>query len=284
MRKPELRNFEVLDFILSEMNAEMAETGGKFARLDRNVLVERAAGRQLARHAVEGAITLLVWMGNWIEEDRVVRSKYGNPHKPLPTEQRREPNAHRQTRAFPDRKAALPLVQDTIDRRSDGRPVSPEPLNAFAEKLESLGYGKFRLWWTQMVRELDGLQPERSPVATCVLAAALVEGCLTFVVSHARKQGLSVFQSGDFGKPPQSWKINDLAASAASGGESAILKSSARARADQLILTRQRIHAGRMLADYPAGPPDLRPEEARDAKATAEMVVRAVLDWLHRFP
>ena len=47
---------------------------------------------------------------------------------------------------------------------------------------------------------------------------------------------------------------------------------------------RQRIHAGRMLSDYPGGPPDVRPDEARDAKATAEQVVRAILDWLQRNP
>lgn len=57
-----------------------------------------------------------------------------------------------------------------------------------------------------------------------------------------------------------------------------------RSRADALIRTRQRIHAGRMLSDFPAGVPDLRPEEARDAKQTAELVVRSVLDWLERFP
>jgi hypothetical protein len=51
-------------------------------------------------------------------------------------------------------------------------------------------------------------------------------------------------------------------------------------RAEGLILTRQRIHAGRMLPLHPGGPSDLRPEEARDAKATAEIVVRSVVDWL----
>jgi len=35
-----------------------------------------------------------------------------------------------------------------------------------------------------------------------------------------------------------------------------------------------------MLSLHSGGPPDLRPEEARDAKATAEIVVRSVVDWL----
>jgi len=40
----------------------------------------------------------------------------------------------------------------------------------------------------------------------------------------------------------------------------------------------------RMLHDFPNGVPDLRPEEARDAKITADLVARRVLDWLERFP
>ena len=103
-----------------------------------------------------------------------------------------------------------------------------------------------------------------------------------FIVKHARSKGQ--FQSKDYERDPKTWKIDDLIASAASGGSSAILDLSARARADTLVRTRQRIHAGRMLSDYPGGPPDLRPDEARDAKGTAEQVVRAILDWLQKNP
>jgi len=45
-----------------------------------------------------------------------------------------------------------------------------------------------------------------------------------------------------------------------------------------------RISIIRMLSDFLVGAPDIRPEEARDAKATAEQVVRRVLDWLQKFP
>ena len=72
--------------------------------------------------------------------------------------------------------------------------------------------------------------------------------------------------------------------SAAPGGPAAILDLQTKARAETLIRTRQRIHAGRMLSDYPAGPPNLRPDEARNAKGAADQVVRAVLDWLHKNP
>ena len=73
-------------------------------------------------------------------------------------------------------------------------------------------------------------------------------------------------------------------ASAASGGPSAVFDLQVKARAETLIRSRQRIHAGRMLSEYPSGPPDIRPEEARDAKATAEQVVRSVIDWLQNLP
>ncbi|MGC1301445.1 MAG: hypothetical protein WA840_03630 [Caulobacteraceae bacterium] len=281
---PELRNFDALDYVLTEMNGQMAETGGQAARLDRDVLVERGVVRGLPRNDVDASITLLVWAEVWVEKDGILRSRHGNAYKPLPTEQRDQPGGHRQIYQRESRRQAYAAVQDIIARRSDGRPAQAEPLDAFAEQLDYLGYASFRLWWTQMVRELRQLQPERAPVATCVNAAALVEGCLTFVVRHARDRDLAVFRRSEFERDAKSWKIDDLVASAASGGEGAILDAQARARADQLIRTRQRIHAGRMLSDFPAGPPDLKPEEARDAKATADLVVRAVLEWLHKFP
>ena len=157
-------------------------------------------------------------------------------------------------------------------------------MDAFAEQLNKLNYAPFRLWWTQIVAELRRADVHSSPVSVSVLAAALVEAALTFVVKHAHALGLGVFRSSDFDRDPRTWKIDDLVASAASGSGSAILDSQTKNRAEALIRIRQRIHAGRMLSDFPAGVPDLRPEEARDAKTTAELVVRSVLDWLQKYP
>jgi hypothetical protein len=117
-----------------------------------------------------------------------------------------------------------------------------------------------------------------------VLAAALVEGALAFVVKHARAQNLGVFASTDFSRPTTSWSIDDLIKSAARGNDTAILTEQARLRAANPVSARQRFHAGRMLADFPQGVPDLRPEEAQEAKAIAELVVRRVLDWLEKHP
>jgi hypothetical protein len=133
-----------------------------------------------------------------------------------------------------------------------------------------------------MVSEMKRADPNTAAVSICVLAAALVEGALTFIVRHARKSGH--FQSPDYENDPQKWKIDKLVVSAASGGSAAILDPSVKARAEAVIRARQRIHAGRMLVDYPSGVPDIRPEEAREARGAAEQVVRAILDWLQKHP
>ena len=186
----------------------------------------------------------------------------------------------RGTHPRPDRARIYPVVKDVVGRRVDGRPRYAEPLDAFAEELEPLGYKAFRGWWSQIVAELKRGDANASPVSVLVMAAAIVEGALTFAAKHSREKGLDLFGSNNFDGDPKSWKLEHLLASAAMGGDRAILNAQSKARAEALLLTRQRIHAGRMLSMYPGGPPDLRPEEARDAKATAEIIVRSVLDWL----
>lgn len=280
---PELRNYEALDFVLSELNEQTREVGGRAARLDRGVVVERAVGRGIPRSDAEAAVTVLVWAGQLVDADGILRSSHGLAFAMLPSAQRDQPGGFRQTYRREGRARAYSHVEEVIARRGAGRPLQIEPLNAFGDRLDRLGYSGFQLWWTQTVRELRQLQPETAPTATCVLAAALVEAGLTFVVRQARAlPDAQVFRRAEFERDPRTWKIDDLVASAASGGEGAILNLQARARAEGLIRSRQRIHAGRLLSEHPSGPPELRPEEARDATATADLVVRAILDWLDR--
>jgi hypothetical protein len=217
------------------------------------------------------------------EKDGVLRFTHKNGVRMLPSEQLQRSGLTRPIRNEA-RVRAYPLVKDVVERRTDGRPKYIEPLDAFAEELKKLGYAPFRLWWKQIVAELRRSDVQTSSVSVTVLAAALAEGSLTFVVKHARQLDLAVFRSRDFDKDPKTWKIDDLVSSAACGGDEAILDTQTKNRAETLIGARQRIHAGRMLSEFPEDVPDIRPEEARDAKAAAEQVVRRVLDWLQKFP
>lgn len=216
------------------------------------------------------------------DRDGLIRPKHGAVYSPLPTELAKQPGRPGQNR--PDRARAMPLVKDVVERRSDGRPQHAEPLDAFADALDRLGYGVFRTWWVQIVGEVRRADASQSPVSMTVLSAALVEGALTFVVKHARAIGRGPLGSRDFEEPPRRWRIENLVNSAAAGGDAAMLSPSLKPRVDGLIQARQRIHAGRVLEEFPRGIPDLRPDEARGARQTAEDVVRAVLDWLDRFP
>jgi hypothetical protein len=216
-----------------------------------------------------------------IDKVGVVSPTPGRAAWPSISEQRK--NLRTMQRHTEGREKAYFAVKDIIERRTDGRAPHAEPLDAFGECLESLGYRHFKLWWSQLVSQLRQSDPETVPVAVLVLAAALVEGALVFVAQRGRALNVGVFGSSTFEKEkPFQWKIDDLINGAAAGGTNAILGNSDRHRADSLAKARQRIHAGRMLLEFPQGVPDLRPEEARDAKAVADLVVSRILVWLEK--
>jgi hypothetical protein len=262
--------------------------GAQTARIERSVLVARAVHTKLRELDVEAAITIMLWDKHLVvDKGGTLRFAPGRELYPLASEQVAQVRASRAGQHIiqkPERAQAYPIVKDVIERRSDGRPKAAEALDAFADALEKLGYAPFRLWWKQTVAELRHAEPTLSPVAATVFAAALVEGALTFVVKHARGFGLGVLGSRSLDGDPRTWKIDDLVSSACAGQDAAILDGATRHRADELIKARQRIHAGRMLSDFPGGAPDLRPEEARAAKESAEVIVRRVLDWLDKHP
>ncbi|GEN01723.1 hypothetical protein MRA01_62620 [Methylobacterium radiotolerans] len=283
---PELHDFDALDFVASAVNERIDDEGIRAARIDRSVLVERAKASGLNASAVQGAITFMVLSEILAESGGILQPTQIMGRLTLPGELNRKwrggPNPHR-VFPKPQRQAAVDYVRDVVARRTDGRPRHADPLDAFPDVLERIGLKPFRMWWAQTVTELRASDLNSAPVSCVVLSAALAEGALTFAAKHARDRLLGTFQSSNFDREPKDWRAEKLIESAATGAVP-ILTAPIRARAEHLHRTRQRVHAGRMLGEYPAGPPDLRPEEGRDAKATAEQVVRGVLDWLERQP
>ncbi|GJD73603.1 hypothetical protein [Methylobacterium goesingense] len=276
---PPLFDTVAADFVKTELNVRIRADGIRNARLDRGVIVERAITAGHNRVAVEGAITCLV-AGEVLAlagESLTPRQMHG-PLSLFAEKQR--PRSARTNPAV--RTRALALVRDIVGRRTDGRPRHAEPLDAFADALERIGFRQFRAWWRQTVSELRGSDPGAAPIACTVLSAALVEGALTFAARYARDRQLGAFQSSDFDGDPRTWKAEKLIESATRGGPAAILTAQLRVRAEHLNRMRQRVHVGRLLGENPGGVPDLQPEEGRDAKSTAEQVIRAVLDWLER--
>jgi hypothetical protein len=277
LEDPELRNVAAFDFVVAQLNVLAKMMGASQAVISRDVLIERARSLSIPTVDVEATILLMSQAEYLLDDVAGVRFRQGG--------QRALPSANlagslnQQPIRRDDLKSVLPHVKDVLARRGDGRPRHAEPFPAFAEALERLGYGNFRLWWSQLSSELLTLNPVSHPTSTLVLSAAAVEGALTFVVKYARDAGVGLFGSRDFEGDPMRWKLEALLNGAANGADP-ILDSQTKTRAEGLNRTRQRIHAGRMLSEHPTGPPDLRPEEAREAKAVAEQVIRRIVDWL----
>jgi hypothetical protein len=281
---PELRNAAAFEFVLVHLRDLAKAVGRDRAGAERSSIVANAVAKGLRAHDVEVAITSYE-LAEWIEEkDGALRLVSGRETYALPSLQ-----INQRTRDMRRRRErlseVLDVVRDVVARRSDGRPKYAEPLDAFAEALDGLGHARFRTWWTQTVAEMRRANATTAPMSACVLSAALSEAALAFVVARARKLALGTMASKTFGESPTRWKFEDLLASAAAGGTDAIFDQRTRDRADRLNTIRQRIHAGRLMADVPTGPiPDTRPEEAREALETVAVVVRSVLDWIDRHP
>lgn len=279
---PDYRHPAAFDFVHGELRDLGRKQGAAKAIIARSVLVDRGVQRGHDREKLEVAIAVMLFSQHLTQTGADLKLSSGHETYPLASEQLAQ--ADRQPMPKAAREKVYPTIRDVVSRRTDGRPAAAEPLEAFAEALQQLGHPQFRLWWVQTVSELRQLDPVHTPTAAAVLSAALVEGALTFVVKHARAVSVGPFGSADYERAPNTWRIDEMVQSASKGGEHAVLSATVRNRAVELLKVRQRIHAGRMLTDHPGGAPDLRPEEARAARETVEILVRAVLDWLAKHP
>lgn len=281
---PDYRDLGAFDFVISELNDRLKSEGLSGAQIDRTILIERAKAQGLERHAVEVAIAYQALSGAIEERAGTVRFPplMGPYVRDLPSLRfKRSPTNPVHLKPF--RAKAFPIVQDIDARRTDGRRPRIEALDAFAGEIDRLGFKHLRLWWSQMAREMETAEPTASAASITVLAAALVEAALAVVVRHAQSLQSGLFPSRTFSDPPKHWKLDDLVKGAASGN-APILSPTLKISTDMLCLTRQRIHAGRYLDAQPGALPDIRPEDASQAKDTAKQVVRAVLEWLELNP
>ncbi len=282
-REPDFRNVHAFEFVNLYLQRLIRAHGRGAGRVPRKVLVGSGVAEDLPEHDIEVAISMYLASEHFIEKDGYLTFGLGRENYALPSVQ----VSQNRIQLEPDqrRRQTYEAVKDAIQRRTDGRPPSADPLVAFEASLERLGHGRFRIWWSRTLSELSVSNPVTTPLSTCVLAAALAEGALTFVVGRARDLGLATMNSKTFQESSTRWKFEDLLASASAGGKDAIFDPKLRERADRLNRIRQRIHVGRLMAEKPSGPiPDTRPEEAEEALETVKMLLRRILDWLDEHP
>lgn len=279
--EPEYRDLAAFDFVRRELQELAREVGEAKAKLARDVLVARGVSAGLKRDGLEVAITMMCMDDILVEEkDGMIGHARHRLGWILPSEQAKTQGRMGHASKDEPLTQALSIVQDIIARRSDGRPSAAEPLDAFESMLTDLGHDRFRAWWVQERNELKLADLSRQPVSALIHAAALAEAALAFVVPRAKSAGL--MKSIDVSKPRQ-WRFADLVKGAKSSDASvsAILDERSAQRGLDLNDARQRIHAGYLIDTIPSGPiADLKPEQARDAVQTLEILVRRILEWL----
>ena len=283
MLNPDYRPLKEMDFIHLQIKEIARNEGVAEAKIARDVLIARAEKAGHSRHDMEVAITVSRIAKRVTETDGIIQAVPGIEQGAPPSEiERQHAGFHKHVNTI--REPVNRLVADIVARREDGRPKSIDTLSEFSNRLDYLGYKPFHLWWKQLLSEMKTADNNTSSVTVSVLAAALMEGALTFIVRHARSLNNGTFASKDWEREPNTWKVDELIKAASGGGPDAILDQPSRLRAEALIRIRQRIHAGRMLIDHPSGVPDLRPDEAEEARNTLKLVLRKILDWIETHP
>lgn len=277
--EPDPINRHCLAFVHDTLRAIADELGDRYAQMDRRILATRGEAAGLRVQDTDAAITLMILAEALIEKDGVVRYQPGKEWIGTPPVDRSPLQTRRPSMVMD----LLGPVRDIIARRTDGRPTTTDPLRAFEERLKSLGHAKFETWWRQTVIELQRTDPQLAPVSAVVLSAALCEASLIFVTDRARRLGNSM-NFRDAERSPRHWKMDQLAGAARSGADP-VLTPQAGDRCLELNRIRQRVHVGRLIDPDENPPrPDTNPQEAREARATADLVIGQVLMWVDRNP
>jgi hypothetical protein len=154
---PEYKHYAALDFVFDGLNLLLRSEGEARAQIERNVLLVRAVAKGIPRHNIEVAITWLVMGKQLVETDSILRFA----HRGAMVRQCQaslEPFTGMRTPSL-IRRAPILWRRMSSPVASTVAPQHPEPLDAFAEQLERLGYRQFRMWWMQTVSELRQSNP-----------------------------------------------------------------------------------------------------------------------------
>lgn len=267
--QPEFRDLNAIKFIIEFFYNQSRSEGQANLGVPRNMLIARAVQQGIEEHDVDVAISLML-LSNAVKEIDGLIKPVG-----VPTKQdfsRRENLLYYRCTV----KQLLPEVRDLIARRSDGRLPAAEPIDAMESIIAKMGHPKMVIWWRHMALELRSCDPNKMPAVVTVFSAALAEAALSLVVQHAQTNSLSM---RNMPTAPTRWKFHELVKDAKSGTAQIIDEPLAQ-RCLTLNDDRQRIHAGRHIdsaSPYPHV--DFRYEQARDALATLDTLLRKVLDW-----
>ncbi len=248
------------------------------ARAQKDVLVAHAVRAGISERDALATIELMLLGAQLVEEDSLLRLASPGQQFYSHVEQFRAAPVAASQRPV-ELSKLMPLAAEVINRREPGRATHPEPLIEFEHRLKKMGKDYYSDWWRFIRNELALMGDENMPTAVVVHCGSLCEGALSLVVEKGRSINGSLSQK--LSADPRDWRYHQLLTAAKMGVPPIIKDEQFYQRCMVLNATRQRIHAGRLIAEpqnYPR--PDARPEEAREARMVADLLVRAILDWL----
>ena len=277
--RPDPRNFAAFHFVYERFVEAAREHGADGCWLLPDVVVAEGVSATVTEHDVRVALAAFRWARQLEVGSRGIRPRNGRWSWASPEVQRKQSGGNGPPDA--DWAKLVTVVRDLVSRRTDGRPRSPNARVAFTDALSSIGHAHLQLWWRQLTSELSTLQPSTHPTSIIVIAAALAEGALAALVTHAKASGLTMTEVKD---DPLQWKLAELVRQA-KRGTVPLLDDDLGRRCLELSEIRQRVHAGRLITKDPTRiAPDLRPEESQRATETLDRLLRRILDWLALHP
>jgi hypothetical protein len=130
-----------------------------------------------------------------------------------------------------------------------------------------------------MVAEWQDLDDRRNPASVLVLSGSLCEGALAFFAASDIHTGLTMTQK--LPSDPRQWKLEALIGAGATG-QRALLIDPLRQRLIELNERRKIIHPGSFieLVQPVRKVPEIRPEQAIEARNVVKLLLRTIIDWL----
>jgi len=277
--EPDYRNPEAFDFVLDQLKRIARDAGMAKATMQRDALVALAEAENLRGFDLKVAI---VWLAAHsmvaIDGNEVRLTMTGSNYVGAVKQTNRHYSDNVRKRPYLDR--CLHYLRELRAQADTGRPAAENVLELFDHKLDSIGQGDFRVWWAQVRRELVQADAHNAHLMVTVLSAVLVEGALSLVVKQAQADGRSMTKHLD--TDLKKWRFEHLIQLAKSG-QDAIFKQHVADRCTRLNEFRKRIHVGALLDGSTwAHRYDARADEATEAKETAKIAIRAILDWVKR--
>jgi hypothetical protein len=167
------------------------------------------------------------------------------------------------------------IVELVLARREGLGHVSESPIDRFGRFLKKQGWREFATWWAMSTQEMRTLG-EHHPIATTVLAGALLEAALVAIAATAKDAGQ--WNQGWLNDPPQKWQMHKLIQQAESAGT---FSNSDMLMAIAVAEFRNRIHAGQFSSNW-RGPfvmPHTDAHQARIARDNLEHLLERILRW-----